>query len=225
MISVVMPIGPSRRAGDYFEEALRSLMVQTLQPASLVIVDDMSYGRESRLGSVPFHVDVITNRWRLGIPNSFNVGVASARTECVLMMGADDTLEPTCLEECWQAYEESTHKSNTYFWLGVRYSDGREDQYLPCNAAMVTKSLWINTGGFPIESASGACDAAFINIILTHPHLFGFHCVNPMRPLYNYRVHDLTDTSLRDRRWQPIILETRSLVSELWTPPEWGRYE
>lgn len=222
-ITVVIPIGPSEQASDYFDQAMRSLIGQTQLPAALVLVDDMSFTREWRFDAVPFPIYDIVNKWRLGVAGSFNVGVAAARTECVLMMGADDTLEPTCIEECSLAYEQSEAKSNTYFWMGVRYSDGREDQYLPCHAAMVTKSLWELSGGLPIEAASGASDAAIISIMLSHPEQFNFHCVNKSKPLYNYRVHAYSDTASRGP-WQSVILETRNLVSELWTQPTWGRY-
>lgn len=220
-ITIVIPIGPDEHAQDYFLEAVRSIGEQTVRPASVLIVDDMAcQDYRVMLQGVPHWI--VQNRWRLGVAHSYNVGVGSSTTECVLLMGADDTLDSDCIEDCWNTYEKRDKAGDTYYWLGVKYSDGREDQYLPCNAAMVTKSLWRKTGGFPVETASGASDAALISSMMVRPELFKFACVNVDKPLYNYRVHERTDTAGRSR-WQGVIIETRSLLTELWTPPEWGR--
>lgn len=221
-ITVVIPIGPSEHAQDYLREAVESIGTQTVRPAALLIVDDMAC-QEYRmiLQGIPHWV--VRNYWRMGVAHSYNIGVGASTTECVLLMGADDTLDPGCIENCWHVYEKYERPDNIYFWLGVKYSDGREDQFLPCNAAMVTKSLWRATGGFPPETASGASDAALISSMLVRPELFKFVGVNKSKPLYNYRVHDETDTAKRGR-WQQVILETRDLLTELWQAPEWGRY-
>ncbi len=222
MISVTIPIGPSAGATEYLGEAIESLRVQTMLPHSLVIVDDMAH--EWEIGKLPFPVHVVKNPWNLGVAGSFNVGVASSKTDCVIMMGADDTLQPDCIEQCWKAYQEAPHKDNTYFWLGVAFSDGRPDQYLPCNAAMVTKSLWRLSGGFPLEVSSGAPDTAYISVLVTHSDRFNFYCVNNGKPLYNCRIHQASESGQRSVSWQGVIMETRNLVSQLWVQPSWGRY-
>lgn len=224
-ISVVIPIGPNAEAGDYFDAAVRSVLSQTQKPHSIVIVDDMAVPIYTQLGYGEIPVYVERNKWRLGIPNAFNVGISVARTECVLMMGADDWLEPDCLEQCSAAFERSERRLDSYYWLGVRYSDGREDQFLPCGAAMVTKSLWQRTGGFAPESAVGAVDAAFISSMLVRPEVCQFVPVNKDRPLYNYRVHSNSETASRGAGWQGVILDVRDLLTSGWQEPAWGRYE
>jgi hypothetical protein len=102
--------------------------------------------------------------------------------------------------------------------VGVRYSDTGETQELACNAAMVTKSLWRRTGGFPIQSASGAPDAALLSIIIGNYPRAGRHWpVADGKPLYNYRRHVEADTASK-ASWQRVILETRDLVTREWVP-------
>lgn len=153
--------------------------------------------------------------WRLGVACAFNFGVALARGDLVFLLGSDDELEPDCLERCVREWEKGKGR-DAYYWVSVLYTDGREYpvQDLPCNAAMVTKGLWRQTGGFPVETASGAPDAALISILMAHrPELLV--PVARGRPLYRYRAHGETDTAGRGP-WQGIILATRDLLTATW---------
>ncbi len=220
-VTVVIPVGPYAANKRWLEDCLESVRAQTYPAAEVLLIDDMAGLNPGPLGG---GVSVWRAPWRLGIATAFNMGVSLARHECVFLLGSDDWLEPACLEECVKAYESSKHPDETYFFVGVRYSDGREDQFLPCNAAMVSKSLWRHTGGFPIEAASGAPDAALISIMLHKPEAGRAVGVCQDRPLYNYRVHDETDTAQR-AKWQGVILATRGLLTQSWSQPVWGRYE
>lgn len=218
-ISVVIPVGPFKGNREWLNECINSALDQTLPPAQLIIIDDMAGLKKH---DVPIAVSRLWHSpWRLGVASAFNVGVALSETNCVFMLGSDDTLEQTCLANCAFKYEHVQKPDLSYFYVGVRYSDGREDQYTPCNAAMATKTLWNHTGGFPVEAASGAPDAAFISILMGAGGAAGeLVCVNPHTPLYNYRVHPDTDTSKKGT-WQGVILETRNLVTLEWATPEW----
>lgn len=193
----------------------------------VVIVDDMANVSEKFIAELlsPIKVRFCFPLWRLGVASAFNFGVAVAPTELSFMLGSDDTLDPECLERCAYAYERAERPELSYFWVGVRYMHGEyPDQYLPCHAAMVSKSLWKHTGGLPLESAVGACDAALISIMMGNaPYAGDLVCVNGDKPLYNYRVHDDTDTASR-ARWQGIIIESRNILTDDWKPPVWGRY-
>jgi len=156
--------------------------------------------------------------WYLGVAHAFNIGVAVAPTELVFMLGSDDWLEPTCIEDCVKEFQARSGDPYGYYYVGVRYSDTGETQELACNAAMVTKSLWRRTGGFPIQSASGAPDAALLSIIIGNYPRAGRHWpVADGKPLYNYRRHVEADTASK-ASWQRVILETRDLVTREWVP-------
>lgn len=217
-ISVVIPVGPLPEHRQWLDECIGSVKEQTLKAAEILIISDMA-------GLDVFDFEIGTNvyeaPWHLGVATAFNFGVALAQNECVFMLGADDTLDPKCLEHCAKAYEFAKDRRNkTYFYVGVQYMDSDKKQFVICNAAMVTKSLWKHTGGFPIEAFT-APDAALGSIFLRHGEAAGYMCcVNPTKTLYNYRNHPNTDTNSH-RAWSEVITQTRHLVTLEWQPPKW----
>lgn len=221
-VTIGIPLGPSLNACRWLPEALDSVRAQTV-PVRIMLADDMHSGLEHDhdLGR---DVDVYETEWNLGVAQAFNHCVSVAPTDLVFMLGADDTLEPDCIERCLEAFDrEIVDRELGYYWVPLRYMDTGEQQALPCNAAMVHKNMWRATGGFPPETASGAPDAAFISRILGTPG-FPAHLVQVGdKPLYNYRRHDATDTAGR-QPWQRVILETRHILTKRWQKPEWGRY-
>lgn len=223
-VSVVMPIGPSVANSRWLDEAVNSVWEQTWRTdpdggIDLVIVDDMAH-----LGPSPWFVPaglpykLWTSPWYLGVAHAFNIGVAVSPNELCFMLGSDDWLEPTCIEECVKTYEARNGDPYGYFYVGVRYSDTQETQDLACHAAMVPKELFRRNGGFPLQSASGAPDSALLSIMLRHyPRAGRQWQVAEGRPLYNYRRHNDSDTASK-ASWQGVILETRHLVTLEWRP-------
>lgn len=232
-ITVVIPVGPEADACRWLDEAIASVRAQTHKDYQILLIDDMHNLPHvwNKHGDVypkaPFHGDDIElwqAPWRLGVAHAFNAGVGLSTTECVLLLGADDTLDPEALEACAREYERTAanQRGSSYFALSVRYMDTDEVQTIPCGAAMVTKSLWRTTGGFAPETASGASDAALISTFWNRSDVMQLVPVG--RPgLYNYRRHDRTDTASRGP-WQGVILSTRDILTQLWEPPKWGRY-
>ena len=221
-VTVVIPVGPEPQHVRWLAEAVQSVREQTYPVSETLLIDDMqglSPGLDEFLDREG--ITVWPAPWRLGIATAFNIGVALAANELVFMLGSDDRLLPQCIEACVRAYHETAEdvRDQTYYAAPVQYSDGRPDQFLPCNAALVTKGLWQHCGGFPLETASGAPDAALISIFMRHPEA-GTYIVVGRKPLYWYRSHDATDTARRGP-WQPAILATRDLVTQLWEPPRW----
>lgn len=232
MITVVLPIGPFRDDTAYLKECLVSIREQTLKPHELIVVADRSgvlLAHEIhpflnpdddpyRQGAIP--TSIIQHYWRLGCAASWNQGVGASCTECVFLMGADDTLEPTALEECWATYSRIGDPLG-YYYLGVKYSTG-EVQDVPCNAAMVTKSLWKHTGGFPPEAGVGAPDALLISILMGQGARAGnLHAVADGTPLYNVRVHAAQETR-RTGKYHQQIIAIRDIATRTWEPPEWS---
>ena len=223
-VTVAIPVGPYPANQRWLHEAIASVFAQTHKVDEIKLILDMAkepLNINAEDDSYP-PLSIYRSPWRLGVATAFNFGVALARNDLVFLLGSDDWLEPTCIEECVDAYSKVGRPEGKYFSVGVRYSDDREDkdQYTPCGAAMVSKALWQRTGGFPLETASGASDAALISIFLGNKDAGTWHVVNPNRPLYNYRVHDGTDTAHR-AAWQGVILQTRDLLTSGWKKPEW----
>lgn len=227
-VSIAIPVGPSSANHRWLHEALLSVKMQTFKPESVVIVDDMANVNERMVADIlapEIRIRFVYPAWRLGVAHAFNFGVACSPTNLVFMLGSDDVLEPDCLERCLVAYENAERPNLSYFWVGVHYmGDEYPDQFLPCNAAMVSKDLWKHTGGLPTECASGASDAALISIILGAAGRAGdLVCVDNTKTLYNYRVHSESDTSEKSS-WQGVILETRNILTRDWKSPHWARY-
>lgn len=223
--TVCIPVGPSQANRQWLDEAVESVHTQTYTPDELLLIDD---GAGIVHGGYGPWVSVWRCPWRTGISHAFNYGVALAQHECVFMLGSDDTLEPTCLERCLEAYERMDRR-DAYYSVAVRYMDDGVVQTSPCNAAMVTKGFWKMTGGFPIESSVGCGDSMLLSICLAHQlpvYEVGYvlgeqddHII----PLYNYRRHDGTWTASLSHR-QDIIHRVRDEVTRDWTPGVKGSY-
>lgn len=220
MISVVIPVGPSAGNRRWLDEALESVDKQSMHPSEVLLIDDSGdpkFDLHQGLRGSLVPTTVWKSPWNLGVAHAFNCGVGLAREKLVFMLGSDDTLEPECLEKCYQTYMRNADDL-AYYFVGVRYMDTGELQTTPCGAVMVTKRLWRHTGGFPLQSASGASDGALLSIMFGHGEAAGrLRPVADAVPLYNYRRHDETDTASKGP-WQGIILATRDLVTREWKP-------
>ena len=225
-ITVVIPVGPTPEACAYLPQAIESVAESAIPPA-LWLIDDMhNIGAHDGCRSAREYAEVHRNAWNLGVGASFNVGVSVAPTEHVLLLGADDWLEPDAIAKA-SATIEANPIENAYYWYRVRYSDDRaeKDQGQPCGAAVVTKSLWRATGGFPVESAVGRSDVMFLGMLFGHPELGSVvEIQDDGRPPYNYRVHDATHTASR-APWVRALDETAQAYWTTYQPPRWGRYE
>lgn len=240
-VSVCIPVGPYTWYKQYLDECLESVMTQTMKPVGITIIDDMAGLEQKDLAllldgrGLPENgiwvisgvaVRLWRSPWLLGIPACANAGIALGMSSLVFQLSCDDKLKPDCLEMCWQ---EWLHRKDSlgYYWVGVEYSTG-ETQALACGHAMIPKALWRHTGGWPVESAVGGCDAAFISAMLVHAHgenkMGTLYPVDGGRPLYWHREHELQYT--HNQHVSPgAIIEVRSWFTNNWEPPKWGRYE
>ncbi len=233
-VAVVVPVGPLAVHQKYLRDCLASVRAQS-RPADLfVLVDDMAEVPGAYARHLSSDTDVVRYEatWRLGVAAAFNAGVATAFAEganLVVMLGADDSLMPDALEAIEARFEE-TDRATGYYWMGVRYSDGREDQFLPCHAAAVTPGLWRFTGGFSPGMGFWAPDAAFVSVLLVHaPELLIGVAVDREadgRPLYWHRIHEAQETA-DGMFWAQsgIGNAIRDHLTESFAPAEgWGRY-
>lgn len=220
-ISIVIPVGPCMRHRTHLPEMIRSIEEQTMRPGEVVFVDDGSTAMggdalpDLRVGNV--RVKLVRNRWNLGVTNSMNVGVSSSAFDLSIMACADDKLLPRCVELCWRAWERSQVELG-YYYLGVRYSTGQE-QNVACGVAMVTRALWKYTGGFFPECAVGAGDHIWLSAMLGSQNR-GVNRAQILRVsdevLYWYRQDSNEATS---RNIWPAIEAVRDKYTETWIPP------
>jgi len=220
-ITIVVPVGPKQHHRQHLDEMLGSLYYQTLQPDEVLLINDggsniTAHHQLGRFGPGPW-----IKEWgfpcNCGMVAAWNCGVALAKNDLCVLMGADDKLMETCCEQLWYAW--GYHRDPYgYYYLGVRYSEREPDQNTPCNAAMVHKTLWKHTGGFPPQAAVGAPDHIFLNMMLVAMN----ERRTPMQlirvsdeVLYWYRVGDATETT--NNIW-PAIEAVKEWTAAKWTP-------
>lgn len=221
MITVLIPVGPNLSNRRWLDECIASVQAQTVSVNEILLVDDSGDPlRHLDREYTDYNINVWKSPWNLGVAHAFNCGVGVAKNKLVFMLGSDDTLEPSCVQECVEAHAHVQQDDLAYYYVGVRYMDNGEEQTLPCNAAMITKPLWRMLGGFPVASASGAPDAALVSIMLRHyPNAGRLRPVRDGKTLYNYRRHGESDTASKGP-WQGVILQTRDLVTAQWVAQE-----
>lgn len=217
-ISVVIPVGPRLEHHRWLGEAIESVGLQVSEDDEIVIVENRNEYALALLLPEEWKIRFWRSPWPLGVPVSFNVGVGLAKNEHVLLMGSDDVLLDGCLDACRAAIEDYKDPLGWYY-LGVEYSDGRT-QNTPCHASVVTKELWNLTGGFPPESAVGACDTILISMLMSN-HGRGwtgdFHQVSK-EPLYWWRIHPDQETRRRQSSWGSIAKLVRDVLTVEWRP-------
>jgi glycosyltransferase involved in cell wall biosynthesis len=215
-MSVVIPVANEPRYLELLPEALKSIHANKYWPDEIVIVLDgfnrpLAYNR----GAVEVPITEQYLIARGGVPNAFNTGVEVARNQAVFMMGCDDLLKEECIARAWLEYTRWNQK-DAFYWLDVEYEDG-ETQSLPCGHALVTKKFWRWVGGYSIYTAQGACDAALCSVLLKHHPELLVHVDTPNGPQFICR-RSLDSYTGRSQKWQGVILETRSILTDTWQP-------
>ena len=216
-ITIVIPVGPRPHHREFLAEMLHSIVEQKIAPDEVILVND---GGPSLHDFIDPSKGVKEYRqpWNVGMVACWNCGVGLARNELVLLVGADDMLYGDCVDECYKAWQREQEPFG-YYYLGVKYSDGRE-QNTACNAAMVTKALWRHTGGFPTQAAVGAPDHIFLSMLLAASNK-GITKARILRVcddmLYWYRVGEHTETT---RNIWPAIEAVKNYVHENWVPQD-----
>lgn len=223
-IAVVIPIGPHKSDQTWLEECIASVYNQTLLPDELIIIDDMADPGWIQLFNKYNHPNTklvyYDNPWLLGVAASFNIGISFANSDLMFMLGSDDKLLPTCLEQVVKTYKKHNDLLG-YYYVEVVYDNG-ERQSLACNAAAVTRKLWEHTGGFSPETSVGAPDAAFISTLLAHKGAAGNLYLVDGGVQYFVRRHKNQDTVKR-KSYQKEIVSVRNIVTANWKIPKWGR--
>lgn len=219
-ITVVIPVGPLPHHREFLLEMITSINEQKVAPNEVIVINDGGPPIGSYLDTdwPMFRIREYIQPWNLGMVAAWNCGVGLASNELVLLVGADDRLYGDCVDECYKAWLREQEPLG-YYYLGVQYSDGRE-QNTACNAAMVTKALWRHTGGFPAQSAVGAPDHIFLSMLLCASK-DGRTTAKILRVcddmIYWYRVGEHTETT---KNIWPAITAVMDYLHVNWQPKD-----
>lgn len=106
VISVIIPVGPGH--DTLAEDAIESVIGQTIRDWELIVVDDSGYDHPKLLkAKYPFIKWHSTKSEKSGAGAARNVGIAAARGQFVFFLDADDYLHPNALDLMLQAHVSS----------------------------------------------------------------------------------------------------------------------
>lgn len=106
--SVISVIIPFYKVEPFVERCTRSLMEQTLSNVEFIFVDDASPDRSRAIiervaAEYNRDVRILAHAQNQGLPAARNTGLAEAHGEFIYHCDSDDYLEPTMLEELYNA--------------------------------------------------------------------------------------------------------------------------
>lgn len=151
-ITVVMPVYNYAR---YLEEALDSLMEQTIKPDEIIVVDDGSTDNPKEICD-RYPVKYIYKE-NGGLASARNRGIQEATSEYVFSFDADDMLRPDTIKTYKELAEPNTIVTLPLMAFGsenytARPEVGSLDIFLTRNCiysnSLFPKKLWEEVGGF-----------------------------------------------------------------------------
>jgi glycosyltransferase involved in cell wall biosynthesis len=166
-VSVVIPC---YNHGQYVEEAVQSILEQTLQDFEIIVVNDGSTEEETLriLNSLELPktrvIHLLQNR---GLPAARNAGIREAQGKYICCLDADDKLHPTYLEKTTAMMESNSGISFVGSWMQVFGNESRvwyakqfdPDEILYANQfgppSVFRKVVWEQVGGFFEEMREG----------------------------------------------------------------------
>lgn len=151
---------PAWNAERFIEEALRSILDQTVVPAFIVVVDDGSTDATARLAAAVDGSVTVIRREHAGIGAARTAGVVATTTELVALLDADDVWLPEKIER-QLAVMDADPATDAVFCHVAEFSD--PDDILPAgvrrpsapiaaaltSAALLRRPLLDRLGAFP----------------------------------------------------------------------------
>lgn len=201
--------------GHFLNECLRSLLVQSMKPSEVVVVDDASQDNSHEVAnefSQRFALEgigftTIRHHTNIGVASARNDGVAACTAPYVTCLDADDRLNPLYISACRDRFLQDRGIGIVYTGLGLIRPDNRVTENawtgafdwewqatsrvppatcIP-TAAMFRRSAWEKCGGYRQRYAPGE-DAEFYTRLLS----CGYTAVKVTEsPLIEYRNHGL----------------------------------
>jgi hypothetical protein len=197
--------------GRFLEDAVRSILAQTIQDFEIIIVNDASTDDTAkhctRMLSLDDRVRVITLSKNSGTAIANNSGMSASVGEYITIMSADDMREPSSFEKMLAACIANPHhfvydnirlyvdgQKQTKIWLFPEYDFYELLRNNTIHTGiMFERKAFEDTGGYPVEFRNGREDWAF-NIMLGMHGYCGVHIDYPGY-LYRRGTHNRTLTN------------------------------
>lgn len=129
-ISVIMP---NYNNAKYIEEAINSVLEQTLQDIEVIVIDDCSTDTSIEIlqkiqAKHPDKVKIVRNEVNLGAGLSRNAGIDIARGRFIKFLDADDTMDKDVLETMYNVATENNVKA-VLGTVSIMGSSKKHDNY------------------------------------------------------------------------------------------------
>ena len=215
-VSVIIP---NHNYGQYLQEAIESLLLQTYTVEEIIVVDDGSTD-DSRSILEKYNSDrvKVLRQKNLGVAAARNRGIEASTQPFIICLDADDKLDPQYVEVLRRAMLEDEGLGVAYTGLMLLTPDGNRSlnpwppefswtgqttpHVPPSNAvptaAMFRREMFVRAGGFRQEYAPGE-DAEFFTRGLS----VGFTARRVTEEgLFHYRLHE--ESASRTKTYVPI---------------------
>jgi len=204
--------------GRYLDEAVNSVLAQTMQDFEIIIIDDGSTDEYTRSLIANYQkpkTKIISTKNR-GLPAARNLALAQARGRYLCCLDADDLYEPSFLGKACAVLDADPGVGFVSCWyrtfgeekLEVKFELWELEDFLiqnrACTASLFRKNAWKKVGGYD-ERLVGYIDWEFWINILKH----GYTCHTIKEFLFRYRVRP---DSMVTKSNQP---ETRNVIMEI----------
>jgi glycosyltransferase involved in cell wall biosynthesis len=157
--------------GPYLDEAVDSVLAQTIEDYEIVVVNDGSTdeGTCSLLRTYSRPRTRVVHSERRGLPGARNLGVANSRAPYLCMVDADDILEPRYLERSLAAVQPSPDIAFASHWFRAFGEETWDWTPTDCTlatllrentvngAALLRRDVFESLGGFD-ESFTDGCE-------------------------------------------------------------------
>lgn len=197
-ISVVIPC---YNHGDYIEDTVDSVLVQTFNNYEIIIVDDGSTDKKTLqvLNEIHYkHPEIkIIHQPNGHLSNARNTGIGASHGEFFLPLDSDDVIEPTMLEKCYEEILKNKKLGFVYtyvhFFGDINFVWKNQEYNFydllffnhPTVCGLVRKKAWEDVGGYDENMKSGYEDWEFwINLGEK-----GWYGKLLKKPLFKYRKH------------------------------------
>lgn len=226
-VSVIIPNFNNSR---YIEEAIRSVLDQTLQDIEVIVIDDCSTDDSweilQRIAQTDDRIKIIRNSEKSGAGISRNLGLHEARGEFIKFLDSDDTLPVDALKLMYDAAREN----NSKIVCGYMQRVDRNGNIKPHNAYFYKRSFQLNNTIITPETSGAESSFKIVAIgdALYAKELFGDHLGFPNikwedlatipiikygvgemfyidKAVYNYRSHEKSTTRTDKERKIPNV--------------------
>jgi GT2 family glycosyltransferase len=224
LVTVVIPC---YNYGHYVEEALASVLAQTIEDVEIIIVDDGS--------DDPFTVDLLNrleqprlrvlHQTNAGSPTARNAGISEASGKYICCLDADDTIEPTYLEKAVTVMEARSDIGFVASWVRLFGDQNGLWKFAPfdvdrivkqnqlCVSAVFRRDLCLAAGGFSQRMLSISDWEFWLRLGSLG---VGGWCVP--EPLLNYRQHGGSMLGRTVPIHEELIACIRALNPEMFDP-------